>query len=72
MYIPPEKNDEHRTRSTAVHLAPILKEDSPNLGLLMLDRDGPERLSLERSAIALGIQKQVLFEVYSPNACDHT
>lgn len=41
-------------------LVPLLKEDS-RLGLLVLE-DGPGRLSLERLAISLGIQKQVLFE----------
>jgi glycosyltransferase involved in cell wall biosynthesis len=68
MYIPPEKNDEH-TLAVLQAFAKILKK-YPNLGLLII-QGGPERLLFERSVIALGIQRQVVFEVYSPNVASY-
>lgn len=68
MYIPPEKNDEH-TLGILQAFAKVLKK-YPTLGLLII-QGGPERLLFERNVIALGVQRQVVFEVYSPNVASY-
>lgn len=62
MYIPPEKNDEHSF--AILHTFSKVLKKYPDLGLLII-QGGPERLHFERKIIALGIQRQVVFEVYS-------
>lgn len=68
MYIPPEKNNE-QSLGILHAFAKVLKK-YPDLGLLVV-QEGPERLLFERNVIALGIQRQVVFEVYSSRTASY-